>query len=470
MNHIDTLYECVQTRPRPQDVAEVILDVLNPSGWLQSTLDKAAASSLKRLGRRYSSMASDFARPVGMYRPVKVASELFHVPALSSADCLDPEKVEAFIRSVSGQLAKSFGQSDFKVDRLNREQRKAELSRGNQTIPVGHRAYNKRFRLLIRMEERLTKLAWERRKYLLTRTGKSALAVGITREDLGADLNTACFVAYQSARMSMRSKFTNGSQERAFDDVASALFKLCQDNATTTRWDVVASVLPDQEVLRHLTDDQKGDLLGRTWNLLADAADFLATCHAKDNLDLRNMIVRRGNDSSTWNQAAGGWNKAREHWINLVHAMGMEGILTDICPGKVLRLMAADVVGWHGHSKGGLDSSLHPDTKVWRSLPLPWEVVRGEAVCSRSVVELVCAEHGVDPKSWTGVKEGREPVPFKPTPELVHGVSVSSPDLAKALRKAGVFSGKASRMGADLPPFVVDRDESGAATGAHEGK
>ena len=40
----------------------------------------------------------------------------------------------------------------------------------------------------------------------------------------------------------------------------------------------------------------------------------------------------------------------------------------------------------------------------------------------------------------------------------------------KALRKAGVFSGKASRMGADLPPFVVDRDESGAATGAHEGK
>lgn len=450
---LSPLYTCVQTRPRPEDVAEVIIEVLRPSGKLLSMLEKAAKHSHKRLGYTYSSMAEDFSRPVGMDTQVKVASELFRVEPISAVDCLDPDKVEAFVRSVSGQIAKAFGQSDFKAHRLNRDQRK------DAGVPSGHRAYNKRFRLLARMEERLTKLAWEQRKYLLTRVGKSAFAVQVPKDDLLADALTACFVAYQSARMSMRSVFTNGSQERAFDEVASALFAECKSNAST-RWDVVAYVLPDQEVLARLTDEQKGALMGRTWNVLVDAADFLATCAKRDTLDLTNMIVGRGNDSSSWNQAAGGWNKAREHWINILHAMGSEGLLDELCPGKVLRLMAADVVRWHSHSKGGLDSALHPDTKVWRRLPRPWDVVQGVESCTRADVLAACAAEGVEPGSWTGVRAGRKPVPFKPTPELVHGVAVSSPALAKALRKAGVFSGKG--VSGDLPAFNVERDESGA--------
>jgi hypothetical protein len=37
-----------------------------------------------------------------------------------------------------------------------------------------------------------------------------------------------------------------------------------------------------------------------------------------------------------------------------------------MCPGKVLRLMAADVAWWHRQSGGGL----HQDTAVWKELPL----------------------------------------------------------------------------------------------------
>ena len=67
-------------------------------------------------------------------------------------------------------------------------------------------------------------------------------------------------------------------------------------------------------------------------------------------------------------------------------SMGMEVELDALCFGKVLRLMAADVARWHQLSGGGLD----PNTFVWSELPLPWEVLSGDATCTRQQVEEVC--------------------------------------------------------------------------------
>lgn len=443
------LYECVQTRPRPEDVAELVMDVLGntmtPS--LRKALDQAAQHSMKRLGWSYSSMASDFARATtGVSKQVGVASILFNVTPLSATDAMDPDKIEAFIRAVSPAISKAYG-SDV---RLNKQQRHA----------VGlfkcQRWYNKRFRLLMRMERKLKKFAWERRKYLFTRVGKSALAVNIPFEDFAADVPTACVVAYLSARMSMRSTFTNTSQERAYDTITKALLDFAEEQGGI-RWDVLAHVMPDAEVLVHLTEEQKGRLIGQWWALLTDMADMLHECYSKEHFDLKRMVVSRGNDSSTWNQVAGGWNKAREGWISLVHAMGMESLLDEFCVGKVMRLMAADVARWHLVSGG----DVHPDTKVFAELPFPWDVMHGRARCTREDVEAACRKHGVNPDAWTGARKGREAVEFRPTPELVHGVAVSSPDLAKLLRKAGVFSGRGTK--GDIPEFSVRRDASGFA-------
>jgi hypothetical protein len=86
-----------------------------------------------------------------------------------------------------------------------------------------------------------------------------------------------------------------------------------------------------------------------------------------NDIDRQTMIVKRGNDSSTWNHAAGAWNKARDQWMQLIYALGLDSILDEICFGKVLRLMAADVAAWHFQSGGKLD----PNTLVWSQLPLP---------------------------------------------------------------------------------------------------
>ena len=80
--------------------------------------------------------------------------------------------------------------------------------------------------------------------------------------------------------------------------------------------------------------------------------------------------MRRGNDSSAWNEAAGAFTKAREGWISSLYSMGMANVLDKFCPGNALRLIAADVAYMHrAHGSGGLE----PDTRVWNAVPRPWD-------------------------------------------------------------------------------------------------
>jgi hypothetical protein len=138
--------------------------------------------------------------------------------------------------------------------------------------------------------------------------------------------------------------------------------------------------------------------------------------------------------------------------------------LDSMCFGKVLRLMAADVAAWHRLSGGELE----PDSKVWSEVPLPWEVLSGEAGCTRAMVEAICRKHGVDPvkKGWTAALQ-KKVAEFRPTPELVHGVIVINPQLAAAIKRAGWFSGKrAVPLDDDHGAVRVYRDQHGFVLGA----
>jgi hypothetical protein len=237
------------------------------------------------------------------------------------------------------------------------------------------------------------------------------------------------------------------------------LLKRCE-KSPSTNWLALAYLMPDKAVISRLSDNEKAQLLAAYWSVLWDAAEILRDVQQTSSFDMAAMIVRRGTDSSTWNQAAGAWNKSREHWISLLHALKMEEVADRFLPGKVMRLMAADVARWHQVSGG----DVHPDTKVWAELPKPWEVLSGQAVCTKTMVETACKKHHVEPKNWFGPKLDREPVRFKPTQELVHGVAVASPSLALALKKAGVFS--AHGLSGEVPEYTVATDEHGFAISA----
>ncbi|MFB7107500.1 hypothetical protein [Streptomyces sp. NPDC056291] len=439
------LYASLGQRKRPEDVAQLIRDLFDATpGSLdrrtRTALEKATRTSLRSLWHGYTSMSEDFARPVGAQRQLARVADLFAtVTALPEAAGDDPAQVEAVIRAAGEEIRKEYGHSDFLSDRLNREQR-AEAGLGE----VSKRQYNKRFRLLRRMEAKLARILVEQHKREITVIGKSGLASRLPYEEFTADAGTAAFIAYLTARANLRSEFTVSGQQRPYDEVADTLFRRL--DADTANWFAVAHVHPTAEVLKHVGDEQRGLLLGRWYGVLLKVAEQLEALWQRQPVDRTTMVVERGQDSTTWNQAARAWTTARSSWFALLEAMGAQDLIERICPGKVLLLVAADVAAWHRHAGGGL----HPDTGVWAELPLPWQVLRGEAECPGWLVEQVCRRHGVDPArgGWTRAKRVVRPVPFRATPELVHGVTVADPMLATLLRSAGVFSGKPSRPAA----------------------
>ena len=445
-----SLFDRAMARHRPEDVAEAILqhaDDRLPND-VRAALSQAATHSLANLGWQYSSMTTDFFEAVVQVSPqARLAAKLFEVKPLTAKQTRDREAVLAFV-SRCGEL----------LGGLDRKLNKA----GRRAIGIhkGHRWYNKRRRLLLRLGAKIERQAWNDKRNSLRRASKTALMSRLTYDDFARDRLTAYFVTYYAARMGMRSTFTNTSQVRAYDEISEVLLRKLRGREDTA-WFAVAHVLPDRDVVARLMEEERGRLMGAAYEQLMDAAHVLETTWREGAVDRSTMIVRRGFDSSTWNESAGAWNRLRESWISLMHALGMEGVLERQLPGKVMRVMAADVAAWHRASGG----DVHPDTRVWAMLPLPWQVLRGEVDCSRQDVHQAVVYAHAKPEGWLGPRiERRRAEAFTPTPELVHGVAVSSPALAHAMRRAGVFSGK--RIRHQPPPTRILRDENGFAIGA----
>lgn len=455
----DDLFDSLQTRKRPEDVAEMIREAhgaaLKPSEL--RILSLAAQRSVKFTIWGFSSMLEDFHRPATCEPQVLRAQELFETAyAMSAAECADPKAVEGLIHVLGQEIQKNFGHSDFLHDRLNRVQRQAA------GLDISKRRYNKLFRHLRRMEGKLRRMRREIQKLRWIQIGKSGLATEIRREDFMSCGDSAAFIAYLTARSNLRSEFTVKGQQRAYDQIADMLFQRCVRNPDT-HWFAVAHVYPEAEVLRRLTDQEKGELLGRWSAILKSLGVWLQEIWQKSTFQRRTMVVKPGDDSSTWNQTASAWNKARSHWLALVCYMGLDSLLDQMCPGKVMRLMAADVARWHRAVGGGLD----PDTEIWSRLPLPWEVLSGEARSTRQDVIALCGRYGVDAvaKGWVAARP-KQIAEYRPTPELVHGVTVADPRLARTLRRYGWFSGKLVSAKEPLPVVEVERDVHGYALGA----
>lgn len=456
------LYDSIQRRQRPEDVADRILELCGDrfTAKQRAVLERAARGSLRRSVHGYTSMLQDFARPVGLRIQVEKARRHFETAyALTDEEASDPAMVEAWLRHVSPEIRKVFGASDFKHDRLTKAERKAV------GLEHSRRRYNRAFRRLRRMEAKLGNLVANWRKYEYTRIGKSALATRLSFEDFAESESSACFIAYYVARCNLRSEFTVAGQQRPFDEIAEMLLARCFADASASFY-AIAHVLPRHDVIARLEDEQKMGLLTTWYGLLRDIAELLRQVWDRSRFNRQTMIVRRGDDSSTWNQTASAFNQARQHWFALLYALGMDGLLDELCPGKVLRLMAADVAYWHRAVGGSLD----PDTEVWAELPPPWDVLDGAARSARAHVEAVCRRHGIDPvqKGWTAARPPGRVAKFRPTPELVHGVTVAEPHLAAALRRAGWFSGKHVKATTDAPPASVHPLVIGAHRAAKE--
>lgn len=428
------LYDGIFGRVRPETVAGRILKLraVEKNPLLEGKIHGAARSTTTYMPDHYQTTKA----PSGT---VKVALDLFsrHI-AENPGHAIDPNerdpaRLSEFLACLAGSMHKDVGANNFLGDRLNR------AARTKANVGLGNHAYNKRFRLLTRFEDKLARYERELGIANSVQIGKAGLVTGITFEQFSASPLTAAFLAYYVARKGRRSVFTNQSQSRAFDKVAEALLNAAMEDPACD-FSLLARVYPEQSVVARMSDQDKGRLLGAWATELGKMTTELERLWRDGGIDLDTMVVKRGNDSSRWNIVAGAWNNARTAWMSMLTATGQQAVLDSVLPGKVMRLMAADVAYWHRVSGG----DIHPDTKVWSLLPKPWRVLRGEETCTRADVENACAKAGIDPvkSGWVEAAVNRNAVRTDFTPELVHGVAISSPEMALLLRKNGVFSGK----------------------------
>lgn len=434
LSSVERLYATLKKRETPETVAGLIRGALpdRELGSLKRPL-VAVVNASKKTMYGWSSMPVEFAQPVGASRQVGKARELvaaFLQKTLPQGH--DAEALDAVIEALDLLIGKARGANNIQGDRLGRDVRIARLG-------VSRRRYNKLFRLAARLERKAARLREAEARLDLTLVSKAALAPRLALEDLGGHLPTAAFIAYYAARMKLRSEFTISGQQRPFDTLSASLLKRCEKDPNT-RWWAVAHVFPRADVLARLSEEQRGRLLGSWFDILQITAERLSLVANESLIDVETMVVKRGDDSSTWNLLAGAWNRSRDHWIALIEAMGAQRLFDLMLPGKVMRLIAGDVAAWHL----SLGRPVHPDTLVWRELPKPWSVVQGDATCTRTDIERTCAKHGVHPvkSGWTAARSRTEVAGFRPTPELVHGVAVNNPFLAAALRGMNVYSGK----------------------------
>lgn len=460
---LDGLFRTLQGRHPPEQIAQIIRQLG------RRDLTAAVAEVRGTRGYTYSLMTTEWDAPKPISGPVASLLEVTgdHQAPTSS---VDPLELREFVKRQALRLGWTAWGDDnlkplsFKRDRLNRRSR-AALGLGG----MSRRQYNKRFRLLARIHSETLDLEKQWRAYRLGVLAKTNYASRLPIREFEQDVPTAAFVAYMTSTLARRSLFTDGPQIRAFDTVAERLLQVAQQHSTGhgPNWYAIAHVFDRADVLAQVPNNKRMALLAMVHESMREAATVLKEAWDTSKFDLSTMVVHRGQDSSTWNAAAGGWNKARDYWLALIESFGMQDTLVNFMPGKVLRLMAADVTRWH-QSAG---EEFHPDTYVWRDLNKPWDVLLGNAVCMRADVERSCQAHGVDSEKtgWTRPFSRTVAGVFCPTPETVHGVVVDHPDLANWLRKIGAFSGQGINWDklADRPTvgWTVHRDKDGFATG-----
>ena len=432
--NVEALHAGLAGRPWPEAVAGAIRSLLaeDLSRKDLRLLDRAAQG-----GFGYSYLATAFDPVVPIGRPAHVLAELIGAPAPVDGVDSDGAAIPALLEEARAYLGMTEGKTSFKHDRANRADRQA------RSLDISRRRYDKLFRLVARLEADL--LAHEEQAVLfrLNRFAKTAFAAELPYERFASSTASASFIAWYAANLGRRSLFIAGPQARAFDEVAAMLFARCEQTPEAD-WLAIAHVFPRADVLARLTVDERVELLGRVLAVLEETAARLEVIAIRDHLDLERMIVRKGNDSSTWNGLAGAWNRARDYWIALIYALDQEAFFDAFLPGKVLRLMAADVAAWHRLT----GKTVHDDTSVWAALPKPWDVVAGRTACGRAEVEAACRRFGIDAEKtgWTAPRPRTAVDAWRATPETVHGVVVNHPELALFLRKVGVFSGKSVRL------------------------
>ncbi|MFE3110475.1 hypothetical protein ACFXKJ_21700 [Kitasatospora indigofera] len=415
---LDRISRSIRSRSDPAAVARLVRELL-------PGLSPAEAARLDAAGRRTWAVAPVPAAPAGAGRRLAVAGALFGTVGEAAA-AGGPEQLARAVRLGGREIGGRAGAADFRDGRLNREAR-AAAGLGD----LSKRQYNKRFRLLQRLEakQQVLELAErERRAAALAETGLLSLLDAAQPTE---DLATACLIAFRAAGRHSREETAGRLSRLAGSQVAGLLLARLAASPGTDWW-ALAHVHPVREVVTRLTEHQRGLLAGRWSAALGGTAALLERAYGRCSIEPTAMFARPGDDADAWNRAAKAWNAARAQYLEVLEALGAQEVLGRVCPGQVAWLDVIEPTSWREWVGGRRLREI----EVWAGLPLPWRVLAGAEDCPAELVERVCRRHGVDPvrTGWT-TGRARWAAPAGPlTAAFVDGVAEADPVLARVLR------------------------------------
>uniref|UniRef100_A0AAU6WQG5 Bacteriocin immunity protein n=1 Tax=Chryseobacterium endophyticum TaxID=1854762 RepID=A0AAU6WQG5_9FLAO len=98
MHNIQNLYKSLNERKRPEDIAELIADLMHDKLTVAENeiLKTAAQSALNRNFFGYTSMLESFGEVIGADRQINKALEIFKVQNFSDSDYSKTEGIELF--------------------------------------------------------------------------------------------------------------------------------------------------------------------------------------------------------------------------------------------------------------------------------------------------------------------------------------------------------------------------------------
>lgn len=416
------LHASITSRQRPEDVAAIVAAAL--AGRLKPEEAAALSEATRFAGRTgyYSLMADTWEKSSDATSTVAYVARIF------SEDDTPPSELDALCR-FRDRLGKRVGWSPAKGARWSVE----HIHDAGWSVRRYHRAWH----ALDVLTEKIYAIERTEQRNFCAVAARAGMAGTITVEEVAADIEAACFVAYFIARRNTRRTFSLEGRDNPFDSIAAMLLARLTDESD---WWMVARAYPRPEVLARLAPERQGELIGFWWKAMRTGAGLCAEVNGRSPVNRQTMIVERGQDSDTWNLAAGAYNVARASWLSALTVTGTLAILTATCPPKLPKLMAGDLIFWHTATGGDI---AHPDVRVAASLAPAWKVVTGEESCTARDVRLACTAEGLDPETtgWVAPLAKGELGTVTPTPELVHGITVGDPILAAVLRRAGAWSG-----------------------------